>query len=91
MRKILLCLAIASVSLLTGCGKEEAPLGSRPSVRSPKSPQSYEKLVRTKLQERNAREGTDFNVSAEAERMRQRYIKLSDKEKLKAYDDASEM
>ena len=86
MGKLLLCLAIASVSLLTGCGEEE-----RHSVRSPESPQSYEKQVRRKLQQRNVREGTDFNVSAEAERMRQRYIKLSDEEKVKAYEDASEM
>lgn len=85
MRKIILYLAIAGVSLLTGCGESEP---TRDAVRrqSPPSPLEYEKQVIKQLRERNAREGTGFDVKVEAERMRQKYNGLSDEAKIIEYN-----
>lgn len=83
MKKTILSIAVAGLSLLIGCegGERDAEIRQYP-----KSPQEYEQQVIRKLRERNTREGTSFDVKAEAERMRQKYNGLSDEAKIIEYN-----
>lgn len=85
MNKTTLSFAIAGLSLLIGCGKSEQARSAE-RRQYPKSPQEYEQQVIKKLRERNTREGTSFDVKAEAERMRQRYNGMNDSEKIREYE-----